>query len=163
MASSACPISTRTGLKPVVHRIERWSMKATIRPLETRVAFRVIAGSDSKRITLDLTPCNHPDGCSIASTRNQASPESGFPDSQPGSDRSGSGTPGRRTSLFGQTLHLVGQSLRANGRRNQVGTSSDYSFADDISVIASVDEGPNDAGDGDAAGDNFGGDNAACN
>ena len=68
--SPMCPIRGPTGEKPVVHRIERWVLATSIRPIESRAVFRVIAAVDTARYAVDTGACAHPDGCSLANGRN---------------------------------------------------------------------------------------------
>lgn len=120
----SCPLRTETGLKPVVYRIERWTMKVTVRPIETKIAFRVIAAPDAKKITLDLSACGHPDGCSIVNGLVGVASRIGPADA---TAPVGAATI-RRRSLFGQSDR--------SGETHRV--SSEYSFADDMSTISAV-------------------------
>ena len=120
--SSACPVRGPTGNKPVVYRIERWVLETSIRPLESRAVFRVVAAIDTHRYAVDDGACAHPSGCSLASK--QALPS--------GSNRIETDALERRRP---------GPSTR-NGPRSPL---SNFSFADDV-IFPNEDgnAGPND-------------------
>lgn len=122
--SPSCPLKTETGLRPIVHRIERWTMKVNIRPIETKVAFRVITSSDVKKMTIDLSSCGHPDGCSIAGGPT-------VPGDVDGNDV-GSTNPRRRSLLI--EFHGNPPFSRPSSSARRI--SSEYSFADDASVVS---------------------------
>ena len=119
-----CPIRGPTGERPEVHRIERWMLETSIRPIESRAVFRVIAAVDTARYAVDVGACADPNGCSLAGNRETA----------PG--------PSARTGNDAPRIKRTGRGTR-DGPRSPL---SNFSFADD--VIFSNDgsnEGVNDA------------------
>ena len=119
----SCPLATETGDTPVIHRIERWAMKVSVRPIENKFAFRVIVSKETRRRSLDVTACGHPGGCSIAGQEMNLDSSTGLsPDG--GASHDGSDGLRRRSSFM-------------FGSRTVERVDSDFecSFADDLMIV----------------------------